>query len=903
MRTLLAVCCAALCLCLLAAPAGAGPVLDRILNQMVLDVHNGGINRDVYKTVSPDSPIGQTFTTGPETVEVSRIAIADAYWNDSWSQEKSLVLTLWDSPERRQRIASVEMPYKWKDWEGQVIMYTLNVQVKPNTQYYFELTAKGGDGTIVGIFTGGDYEGGQAYEAGKPADRNIWFEVHSRPALDRDKVYGERFAMWNLDFPGLEKVKAAVQKKDWDIAVDELIRFYESNPEIVDPAMRPKPNPKYDTSYDQLVMDMKIKDENGEIVDLGPNWNHYRTWPTRGGVGLTRSGIMRNPAGAYRNTGDDKWAKCFNDMLNNMLNDMPSPLRAGSIQPGARDINPSRPCGIGGGSMWSGLSIGARMNQMWYYYSEVAASPAFTRDVRAGMIFNMVDMAEMLSIEKGGGNWESQMSTALYELADRHPELARAKEWFNKGLETMVKNLWETSRFDGTVQEPTYNYTTLIINRYRRLLDTCKKLNVPLEKKYIDRVEKTIEYLMFTTEPDGDLPSRGDSFNFVSSKEQLKWGADYYGRDDFRYVATGGREGKAPLATSAYFPIGGWCDMRSGWDRDARYLHLHNGKDLGHGHADELSISVDAYGSKLIADPGCYVYGTPYQGELFKSRKHATVTVDDKDTHTERGTDTWASLQTIDYYNGTNAGYSGLDGVNHTRKIMFLKPGYWFIADSVSGSGEHEVVSRFPFFPGKIQLDAKTGICRTLNAGGNLEIVPCPGSGFAAETYSYDFPRDGLKPAPAVKYSRKTSLPTGLAYALMPFKGKTAPRVSVTRIGENGYEVSGDGWTDYIAFGDVDSGEVSFRGEALALRLDAVGDVRSIALVNGTSVSLGSRQLILSGKPIRNLEITRSGDMLVIDSSARDPLLKVDSLGASSFRAGCGPSRPVTEQVIAPFVK
>jgi len=893
--------CAALLVTLLfGRPAEAGPNLDRILNNMILDVHNGSINRDDYKTITPEVPIGQTFTTGPNIVEVSRIAVAQAYWHETWTQDESLVLTLWDSPAKKNLIAQAEMPYKWREWEGQVIMYTLNAKVQPNTQYYFELTVKGGDGKIVGVFLGSNYEGGGAFEGGRPAEKNIWFEVHGRSVFDRDAAYADRFAMWNLDYPGLEKVKAAVSRKDWDAAVDELIRYYESKPELVDPSLRPKKNPQYDASYDELVLDKKIKDDEGNIIDLGPNWNHFRTWPTRGGVGLTRSGIMKNLAGAYRNTADEKFAKGFNELMFNLLNDIPSPLRAGVIKPDAKNVNPAPPSGIAGGSMWAGLSIAARMNQMWYFYSSVAASPNFTRDIRAAMIFNMVDMARVLSMQKGGGNWDSQMSTALYELAERHPELAQSKEWFNQGLNSMLANLWSISRSDGTIQEPTFGYTTLVINRFRKLLDTCKRLNISIDPKYVKRVEKSIEYLMYSTEPNGDLPSRGDTFNFVDSKEQLIWAADYYNRDDFLYIATGGKQGRIPTGASMLFPIGGWLTMRSDWGPDALYLNLHNGKNMGHGHADELSICIDAYGSKLVIDPGCYTYGTPEQTEISKSRNHATVTVDDKDTITEYGENSWVTTGTIDYYNGTNAGYEDLENVKHTRRILFLKPDYWVIRDSVTGEGEHKITSRFPFLPGEIDLDAKTGICRTKNAGGNLMIVPDSGSDFVAQVYTYNFPRDGLKPAPGVSYSKKTTLPANLSYALIPYKGTKAPKASFNRIADNAFRVSRADGTDFVVFDNVSSADVEFKGEALVAR-ESGSAVKSIGWVNGTEVKLHGCMIASSSKPIKSLELIRDGDTLLIRSSCSEPTLKVAALGARRYRVGFGPIKAVSSAVIEPF--
>ncbi|MGQ9580633.1 MAG: alginate lyase family protein [Armatimonadota bacterium] len=891
---------------ILSSPSVAGQVLDRLLNNMILDVSNGRVDYKQFKTITPANPLGQTFTTGSKTVEVSRIAIASAWWHNSWTEDESLVLTLWDSPAKTQKIASAKMPYKWRAWEGGVIMFTLDASVKPSTQYYFELTVEGGDGQIVGVFLGGVYEGGQAYEGGKPAEKSIWFEVHSRPVFDRDAAYADRFSRWNLDYPGLEKVKAAVQVKDWDKAVDGLINYYESRTDLVNPADRPKKNPNYDTSADDLVLEMKYKDPAGTIVDLGPNWNHYREWPTRGGVGLTRTGLFKNFRSAYLNTGDEKYAKAFNEFMFHFLDDMPSPLRAGVTKATDRRVNAAPEPGLAGGSMWAGLSIGARMNQIWWAYSGMHASPNFSRDIRAAWIFNMVDMAEVLALQKGGGNWESQMTTALYELAERHPELARSTEWFQQGIQEMIANLWTTSRNDGSVQEPTFGYTTLIINRYKKLLDTCRRRGVPLESRYIKRVEKTLEYLMYNTEPDGLLPSRGDTFNFVSSKSQLEWGAEFYNRDDFRFVSTGGKQGKMPLATSAFFPIGGWIVMRSDWSPEALYLNLHNGKDMGHGHADELSIVVDAYGSKLVVDPGCYIYGTQYHAELSKSRNHATVTVDDADTRVrDMGPNRWVSMRTIDYFEGTNTGYEGLpDEIRHTRKIVFVKPDYWVLEDTVTGMGDHEVASRFPFYPGRVVLDNRTGVCCTVNDRGNVLVRLCSADDeFKSEIYDYGFPvgEGKLSTAYGLKYSRLTSLPVTFATLVFPYRGKSVPKVDVAPIGRSGYRIDlPDGCsTDFVCFASVDQ-KLEFDGAAAVLRIKG-GKVRSFSWVDGSKLVFQGKTLAWSQKPLESLEVIYEPDVVRILASRPELSLKVATLGRREYTVGYSSPKQVGEEIISPY--
>lgn len=885
----------------LAGQVAAGPVLDRILNQMVLDVTAGAINRDIYKTIAPANPIGQTFTTGPGTVEVSRIAVAVAYWHESWTEDESLVLTLWDSPEKSKQIASAQMPYKWRAWEGQVIMFTLNAPVTQGQQYYFEVTAEGGDGTIVGIYTGERYAGGTAYEAGKPAERNIWFEVHSRPTFDRDAAYSERFANWNLNYPGMEKVRDAVRSRDWDAAVDALISYYESQPDLLDPNhAKPRPDPKYDRSYADLVADQKIKDEEGNVVDLGPNWNHYRMWRTRGGVGLTRSGVKSHLAGAYQRTGDEKFARAFNDMMACILDDQPCPLRSGVIKPGSVDLGPSPPAGIAGGSMWGGLSIGARMNQMWYFYSEVAPSPHFTRDVRAAMIFNMVDMANTLAVYKGGGNWEAQMSSALYELADRHPELARSAEWFDKGIRDLFANLMETVYPDGCLREPTYNYHCLTTNRFTRTLLRCREKGIPVDRRWEKRTEKAVEFIVYSTQPDWHCPARGDTYDPIDCTEYPLRMASYYGRDDFLWIGSKGTQGKPPTSTSAQFPIGGWFIMRSDWTPRAHYLNLHNGDDRGHGHSDALSITLCAFGTPIITDPGVYAYGTAETAELSATRSHATVTVDGADAVRAKGPSRWQSTRTMDYYSGTNRGYRGIDGVTHTRKIAFVKPDYWVMSDTVNGSATHNVEVRFPFERMAVTLDPATGRCWTDTGRGNLMIVPCPGSGFRAQKLDYHIPRDGLQSAPMMVYDKDTQLPASLGMLVFPFMGRSRPQADLEKIGPEAYRIDAPSGADYVCFGDTTSGGLAFQGEAGIARTQS-GDVRSLAWVDGRSFRLSGQVIATAERTIRALELIYDGDILTISSTGPEPSLVVAALGAKRYRVGTGPLTEVKAPTIRPF--
>lgn len=756
----------------------AVPTLDDIVNCMKLDQRSPAANRDSWSTVKPGNPVGQTFVTGPDVVTLSRVGVWVAGWNEEWSDGESLVLTVYDSPAKTKKLGSFAMPYKWKLWEGSAVIWPLDIPVEAGREYYFELTVEGGNGTIQGIFhASGDYPSGTRYEAGKPADGDLCFETWVKKTWDRDADYSYYFSHWNLDYPGLERVKDAVDRKDWDSACRELVAFYERRSDLVQPRT-PTKNPDYDLTDADLAVNQQVRDQEGTIWHIGPDWNHRIQWPLRGGVGLTRTGIRKYLVGAYQNTADEKYARAFNDMILCNMRDQPSPIRSGVIPPGAKDVNPAPPAGIAGGSMWSALGVAARIGQLWYFYSGVVTSPSFTLDARCALLFNMVDGIDFLSIVKGGGNWDTQINDSLMEIGYTYPELKISKDLFARGVDGLIRNCFETVHPDGVLQEASMNYHGLVTNRFLQLLESADKLGISIPHSMRRRVERMIEYIMYSTEPMWICPGTGDTFNYFSGDEYLVRGAKYFGRSDMLWVGTKGTEGVPPLAASVAFKHGGWYIMRSGWDADARYMNIHNGPNRGHGHNDSLQMVVSAFGSELLIDPGVYVYGTPETMAISRTTAHSTITVDGKDAHTEAGVTTWESNSQFDYFDGTNRGYVGLDDVRMRRRIVFLKPDYWVVLDEVTGTGTHMLDSRFVCATGRASVKGR--IARFSDGrNGLLVATPSDDSMSLAVDEGKWAVHGKLVPVPVIRKSVETPLPFATVQVLVPFKGADAPRVTV----------------------------------------------------------------------------------------------------------------------------
>ncbi|MBM3476046.1 MAG: hypothetical protein FJX75_22480 [Armatimonadetes bacterium] len=790
---------AALLVPLWCPPADAGPRLDDLLNAPFLDAHSPKRDESRHATVEPGSSVGQTFVTGPEVECVFEIAVWQAFWHETWQPDESLVMTLWNGPEKRVALGRCAIPYARRMWEQAVPIFHLDARVAPSHAYYFELTVEteplrpaeiprewvlagkrpgfaDGDGRLVGIgIAKEDYPPGQAFVGGQPQDFDLWFAIHARRPIDRDALYSEAFGRFDLDYPKLRRVKAAVRKRDWDVAVDALIAHFESRPDLIPPDReRPIFDPAFDTREADLAAEHKVPLPDGATVDLGPQWSHYTLWPEQGGVGLTRGGLRKPLAAGYQHTGNEKYARAFDDMLAHLFVEHPSPIRAGVYGPDEQ-IPAALPTGLAGGSMWSGLSIAARMGHGFAYYRRFLDSPYFTHDVRAAFIINLGEMAEVLERQKGGGNWETQMANSLFDFGLTYPEFKGARRWAEQGFGTVVQNALSTVRPDGCLQEPTINYHAFVMGMYVGVIERARALKLPIPDEMLRLVEKMHEYVMYSALPDGSLPLWGDA-NPPTTPDALKGAAALFSRDDFRFVGTRGKEGKPPEKTSIGFPDGGFYYMRSGWEPDAQYMAIRCGPHGSHGHSDPLSLIVSAFGRLTLIDPGVYIYGTPECAELSRTRSHNTVTVDDADVAGAE-CDAWVTSERFSYF----AGHHGaLKGVRHDRRVWFLKPfathpALWLVLDDVTGEGEHTAALRYRFAPGSVASDAEDLSVQTTGDGPGLLIRVAPqgatklsvGEGIAAASW------EALTNVPTAAFEQRGPLPMTFSSLLVPFA--TAP--------------------------------------------------------------------------------------------------------------------------------
>lgn len=787
----------------MAAPGTCGPVLDEILNCAKLGDHTSVRDEGRFCTIEPRKPVGQTFAVGADIQEVYRIALWQAFWHETWQPDEVLMMTLWDSPQKHTSYGRFGIPYSRRMWEGAVPMFTLDACVQSNRSYYFELTVEveplrpaelprdwllsgerpgfaAGDGKLAGIgIAKEDYRNGYANLGGEPQSYDLWFEVHVRRPIARDAPYQGAFNLLELTYAPLKQVRKAVRRRDWETAARELVKHFETRADLVPPEHRRHDHdPDYDTRLADLAREQKVlMDDGTTTVDLAPDWNHFALWPERGGVGLTRSGLRKWLAAGYSHTGNEKYARAWNSLLTDFFTNCPSPLRAGVFKPD-EPLNAALPPGLAGGSMWSGLSIGARMGHGFSYYSRLVDSPNFTQEVRAAFIINLGEMAEVLDRMRGGGNWETQMADALFDFGLTYPEFKGANERVRQGFDTLVANALRTVRPDGVLQEPSIGYHMLVMNRYSSLMERVGPLRLRVPEAMMKLTERMFEFVMYSALPDGTLPVWGDA-NHPMSPDYLDRGAKLFRRDDFLFVWSKGNKGTLPPSTSVGFPNGGYYYMRSGWQREAHYLGIHCGPYGSHGHQDTLGFVLAAFGRPVLIDPGVSTYGTPESRELSATRSHNTVTVDNRDAASGNA-DAWVTSEHFDYFAGHNEGYRGLKGVHHYRRLWFLKPfegrpAMWVVLDDVIGEGEHEAQVRYRFAPLPVRHTPAASQVWTANADSNLLLRVVPEEQTRLEVTRGIAVWDKLTEVPVATFSQQGKLPAAFTSLLVPFRGETPP--------------------------------------------------------------------------------------------------------------------------------
>jgi hypothetical protein len=598
----------------------------------------------------------------------------------------------------------------------------------------------------------------------------------------------------------------------------------------------------------------------GQPYDLGPDidWalfpfapddpDRTREWTW---CNLNRMSQWLTLMDAYWQSGDEKYAaECVAQMLS-WVRKCPVPL----LSSGNNSLN------------WRTIEAGIRMGQTWPpTFFRLLASPSFTPEACCTMVKSMVEHARHLMKWRTGGNWLTMECNGLGHVGILFPEFKEAAQWRQTAIEVLHQELEKQVYPDGAQIELTQGYHHVALSNFLGLYRIAKLNEVPMPADYAARLKKMYLCDLYQAEPDWATPAFNDSGR-VGVLRYLQEALSLFPDDPvLQWAASQGKRGQPPAFTSYLFPYAGFMVMRSAWgDPDARYLCMEAGPfGYGHQHEDKLSFVMYGYGREHITDPGNYMYdASAWRQYVLSTRAHNTIRVDGQDQQRRGLTATyvtreplrdlkWLTSDALDFGEGVYDNGFGPQHipVTHRRQVVFVRPDYWVIVDTVEGTGTHLIESLFHFNHDEAEVVGSA--VRSLDPDtANAVVAAAPVAGLQvrlvkgqlqpevqgfipAERWRPSWkaptaqpPAHGKREIPTAVFTLQAALPAKLAYVVMPYPKGRQPQVACRLLPVAGpgtaVEVSVDGQQRVVLVGSpgqrVASGPMATTAQVVLFEL------------------------------------------------------------------------------------
>lgn len=610
------------------------------------------------------------------------------------------------------------------------------------------------------------------------------------------------FQMLDVSSPELGAVKSAVEKSDWPAAKHAFADYLRTRkqPQWFAADLPPVGNAKTrrnagaDKALEHRFSSIGIEWKFGEQIDWGFNpttqpdskWprNHEWTWQ------LSRHAMWVDLSNAYRATGDEKYAREFVTELRSWVRDCPVPM--------AKPAN-------GAFSKWRTIEAGIRTGSVWPgVFFRFLPAKSFDDEAVVLMVKSFVEHAQYLTKFHMTGNWLTMEANGLYHVGALFPEFKDAKLWRDTAIERLYRELDVQVYPDGAQVELAPGYHGVAVRNFLGPVELVPVTGFEVPKDYLAKMEMMFDYFLYSMQPDRTTPPLNDSgagrvLSFIEQAAGL-----FPKREDFRWVAKAGKDGKAPDHASHRFPYAGQFIMRSGWEREAKWLCLDGGPfGYGHQHEDKLSVILSAFGKPLLVEGGVYTYdASVWRSYVLSSRAHNVVLVDGleqnrhaspRDTYVVK-TPPPAIWETNAKFDHAAARYDEGWGpkaeriAKQTRHVFFVKPDFFVIVDELEPADDqpHTYEAMFHLDAPDVGVDGLR--VSTQNPGTNLSILAFgsdsvrivkgqkdPVQGWLPDhTLGYG----GIRPIPTAIYKKQATGKVQMVYVLAPTLGTASCAVT-----------------------------------------------------------------------------------------------------------------------------
>ncbi len=706
----------------------------------------------------------------------------------------------------------------------------------------------------------------------------------------------------NLDYPGLEGVKEAVGAQDWKAAKAALLDYYRQRKEpSLPPEYEVEPADEEALRVAELAVQHEFQAGNSRVkFDERVDW-FFETDCVEDTRVLGAMSYLRDLAGAYRKTGDEKYARTMLDLLEQWIDNVPvvDPEPLNFVEWKATN--------------WQVYDVAGRLLHSWPQALLVLRqSPSTTPAAFTKILKSLYKHVEYLLVHHATfSNHCTAEAAVIFISAVLWPEFRRSEEWWEHALWWLEHQAREDYYPDGFTREMATNYH----GAFGALLIPYKftehnGLDSPFSEEYMAIIHRCFRVVMHMIKPDGCVPRFNDALGADMTATVLE-GGELFDDPEMLYVGSGGERGQEPAQTSHFFPDARYAIMRSDWSPEADYLIMDCGPaGTNHVNPNQLAVEVCARGVRLIENSGYYRRLTSFPAEWFPmarwygkdSRSYSTLNIV-RSTQVGGDADGYlVSHPAFDYAAGWyKHGYMELDDgtheraekvfvdVVHTRRVFCLTKEYWLILDSLDGEGAYPVELHWQFRPGAAGLDEATRECWTEQEGVRLWLRPAnpeglsvriaegetnPHAGWYAPRYHVS------EPAPEAIMQRTGELPITFATLLWAqHDDDSGPRIGSADLGEEAagvLQIKHAEGTDYLQVvpeGKESDDIVGLRAEAelVWIRVDEQGQPQRALLAKPSRVWWQGEELWMTKEAVEALELSwADGVPQVCDASNED---------------------------------
>ena len=632
--------------------------------------------------------------------------------------------------------------------------------------------------------------------------------IFAQPGLDGEFLTREAtrldalFAALDLNRPGLEPVREAVEQGDREEAALALLAYYRERPapvlgsvlanlEVASPeaALPLAEDALRDTFTIQGVTARQPRTRQG-----GLDWRHHgprndKEWAWL----LNRHRHFRELLVAYATTGRAEFVLVIDEQLRDWIRQNRYPGRLTFSEP------------------WRALEVARRMLDAWpQVFEELRQSPHWSAESRLLFLSSIPDHADALRHYASfwGGNHLVTEKTALAKLAIVWPEFRESPEWLAYAQERVELEFLRQSYPDGSYKELTNHYQRVVAWNAQRFLELLENNGHAAAPALRERVEAMWDYFAFVMRPNGTGPLN-NAADLEYNRGVIAHLHPYFARSDWQYLIFHGREGERPDGLpSRFFPWAGQAIARGDWNADSLWAFF----DLGphgtaHQHQDRLHVSLSVGQQDFLEDSGRYTYRPGAWHDYFAGPAgHNVLLVNGEPSlippREARGEPLPAVVQIepdFDFFAGSvrfpDNPRTGIAGARQTRALLHVRNRYWIIADSVTLFGPHTITAYWNHHPDcQVTVASDGWVARTASGRHLRVLIPPDPHGSAGRARSADWEtnlhRGETTPRPLGWYSHNFNLrepattavltrtltrPTRILWVFLPFQEEAAP--------------------------------------------------------------------------------------------------------------------------------